>query len=806
MNDRREGRLLLVAAIFLFLYAIILTLAPAVREHTWAVSYRYTHWAGFAIWAAAMFVAHLVSSRRLPDRDPYLLPLAAMLSGWGLLTVWRLEPGLGSRQAIWLILSVAAFLEIPFAPLDLSYLRRYKYLLLSAGLMLTALTLLFGTNPAGAGPRLWLGCCGIYLQPSEPLKLLLVVFLSAYLADRLPLRPRVFPLLVPIAVGTGLALALLIVQRDLGTASVFILLYTAVLFVATDRPRVLVATAIGLVLAGLTGHFFIEVVHSRLESWLNPWSDPSGRSYQIIQSLLAIANGGILGRGPGVGNPSLVPVAQSDFIFAAIGEEGGLADTLGLLAIFGLLVSRGLLASLRAPDRFRRYLAAGAGCYIGLQALVIIGGNLRVLPLTGVTLPFVSYGGSSLVTSFVAVSLIAVVSNQQDRSQVPIQSSRPHLLLALLLASLILASGAANVWWALVRAPDLLARTDNPRRSIADLFVPRGSLLDRNNQPIDVTRGSSGDYERFYEYPLLGPVTGYTHRVFGQAGLEASLDGYLRGLQGNPSTLILWDGLLYGAPPPGLDVRLSIDLELQRMSDEQIGNLKGAAVLVNAQTGEILAMVSHPTYDPNKLDEFGSLLSKEKDAPLVNRATQGTYPLGTGGSLFLDAPGANPQLSAADLKDLFQKLGFYSSPQLRMPVANAAATAEVQNLRVSPLQMAIAAASLSNSGTLPSPRIALAINTPEVGWVVLPALSQPRLAISTKGANQIAQSQAMRGGTYWRWTGLGQSGAEADTWFLAGTLPNWKATPLALAVLIEGNDPVVAERIGQKIIQSAMKP
>ncbi len=313
--------------------------------------------------------------------------------------------------------------------------------MLGGGLALTALTLLLGTNPAGFGPRLWLGCCGFYLQPSEPLKLLLVVYLSAYLADRLPLKLRFFPMLAPTVFVTGLAILLLIVQRDLGTASIFILLYTAVLFLATNRRRVLVATAIALLLAGLTGFFFVDVIHARLESWINPWNDPSGGSYQIIQSLIAIANGGTPGRGPGIGNPTLVPVAHSDFIFSAIGEELGLAGSLALLAIFALLLSRGLIASMRAPDRFRRYLAAGLTGYLGLQALVIIGGNLRLLPLTGVTLPFVSYGGSSLLTSFVAVALLSIISDQADQEPAPLESVRPYILIAGMLAAGILAAG-----------------------------------------------------------------------------------------------------------------------------------------------------------------------------------------------------------------------------------------------------------------------------------------------------------------------------------------------------------------------------
>ena len=763
MSNEREGRLLSAAALFLFLYSLILMLAPAVREHTWAATFRFSHWIGFAVWLVGVYAARHIAARRLPDRDPYLLPLAALLSGWGLLTVWRLDSTLGLRQAVWLLVSLGAFVGLAYAPPDLGFLRRYKYVLLGGGLLLTALTLLFGTNPGGAGPRLWLGCCGFYLQPSEPLKLLLVIYLSAYLTDRLPLRLRFFPMLVPTIFVMALALLLLIVQRDLGTASIFILLYTAVLFLATNRRRVLIASAVALVLAGLTGFFFIDVVHARLESWLNPWNDPSGRSYQIIQSLLAIANGGLFGRGPGIGNPGLVPVAHSDFVFSAIGEEMGLLGTFAVLAAFGLILARGLLAALHAKDRFQRLLAIGVTSYLGLQALVIIGGNLRLLPLTGVTLPFVSYGGSSLLTSFIAISLTSVISNRADRESAQLTSFRPFYILGSLLALAILAAGLADAWWAIARSSDLLARTDNPRRSIADRYVPRGSILDRNNRPINRTTGTSGSFERVYSYPSLAPVTGYTHPVFGQAGLEASLDGYLRGTQGNPGSLILWDNTLYGMPPPGLDVRLSIDLDLQRQTDDLLQNLKGAVVLLNAQTGEVLVMASHPGYDPNKLDSVGPLLATNKDAPLLNRAAQGAYPVGTASSAFSPALGLPDRPAETDLVSLYRNLGFYTTPDMRMPVAAASRSGELKDLQVSPLQMALAAAAVSNGGTRPAPRIALAVDTPTQGWVILPALDQPTTALPKEAADLAASQLAVQSRTYWQWTGLAQAGQQTNT-------------------------------------------
>jgi cell division protein FtsW (lipid II flippase) len=681
MHDMTQSRLLRWAGLFLFINSIILTLSPAVRERTWDVDYRLSHWVGFFVWSVTFTILHYATARRLPERDPYLLPAAALLSGWGMLTIWRLDEAFGIRQTVWLGVSAVVFLLALYVPRNLNFLRRYKYVLLTSGLLITALTLIFGTNPLGAGPRLWLGCCGVYFQPSEPLKLLLVIYLSAYLADRAHMHLSFTrnALLIPTLAVTGVALLLLLVQRDLGTASIFIFLFTVILFIVIGKRRILLTAGISLLLALAIGYFFIGVIRIRVDGWLNPWNDPSGSSFQIVQSILAIASGGLAGRGLGIGSPLLVPVAISDFIFAAIAEEMGLIGTLGLLALIGLILARGLVAALRAPDRFRRYLSAGVVAYLGIQSLLIIGGNLRLLPLTGVTLPFVSYGGSSLLTSYIALFILLVVSNHEDDEPAALPDPQPYTILAGILLLGLFTSAIASAWWAIYRAPDLISRTDNARRAIADRFVPRGDLLDRNNQPINITLGESGDFTRVYLYPDLAPVTGYTHPVYGQAGLESTLDDYLRGYQGNPSSLIWWNHLLYGTPPPGLDVRLSLSLNLQKKADELLGDEhKGALMLMNAETGEILVMASHPTYDPNQLDAIGDSLAQDKSSPLVNRATQGLYPLGDLLTSLYD------EKTRID----YNGLGLFTAPKLNIPLDFSQSQTD---LRASPLQISLIA-------------------------------------------------------------------------------------------------------------------
>lgn len=812
----KQTRLFLYAAAFLFLFSLALTLSPAVRERTWEVDYRWTHWIGFFVWGLTTIFVHRVTSKRLPDGDPFLLPAASLLTGWGLLTIFRLDPDFGLRQTAWLIVASILFAVAMQFPRDLTLLRKYKYIALIGGLGLTALTLVLGSNPSGEGPRLWLGAMGVYLQPSEPLKILLLVYLTAYLADRLPSetydrtplsfrRVFSFPLLIPTLVMTGISLLILLVQRDLGTASIFLVLYTVILFIASGKRRVLILTALGLAFAGLVGFYLVDIIFIRIDTWLNPWLEPSGRSYQIVQSLLAIANGGALGRGPGLGSPTLVPVALSDFIFSSIAEETGLAGVIVLLGAIGLLLLRGLRAALHAPDRFQRLLATGLTAYLGVQSLLILGGNLRLLPLTGVTLPFVSYGGSSLVTSFLALAIIMRVGGEPEEEPAPLQESGPYNFLAALFSLGLFACALATGWWTIVRGPDLLSRTDNARRSIADRYVPRGDLLDRDNQPITITTGDD-PFTRAYLYPSLSPVTGYTDATFGQAGLESTLDDYLRGMQGNPARMILLDELLYGTPPPGLDVRLSIDLDLQKTADELLGENKGAIVLLNAETGEILVMASHPTYDPNALSEIGDLLLIDPDSPLVNRATQGMYPIGsTLDSVLATLFGTSlPQQDS--LTSLYSDFGFYNPPELLLPVGNASDPGETGTLRISPLQMAVATATFSNGGVRPAPRIALAVDTPAQGWVVLPTLTDPLRIFTPERAALITNALSPMDAIQWILTGSAREKEKAFRWFITGTPVNWQGAPLTLVVLLEEDNRALATAIAMHLFSEAVSP
>ena len=867
-----ERTLLVLAALFVGLYAVLLTFAPGVRSRGAGDDLNFLHWIGYLVWVLGFTLAHRVSGRLIPARDPYLLPITAILSGWGLMTIWRLFPDFGTRQTIWIAIAFCVLILGMRLSSDLEILRRYKYLWLTGGLLLTGLTLIFGTNPLGAGPRLWLGCCGVYLQPSEPLKLLLIVYLAAYFADRLPFlipypeqgkdNPRtprsLVSILAPTLIMAGLAFLILLVQRDLGTASIFLILYATVIFIATGDRSVLVATGLALMLAVLVGYFAFDLVRLRVEAWINPWLDPSGRSFQIVQSLLAIANGGLFGRGPGLGSPSLVPIAHSDFIFSAISEEAGLVGGIALLIILGLIAQRGLTITMKADRVFHRYLAAGLTSYLIFQSLLIIGGNLRLLPLTGVTLPFVSYGGSSLLTSFITLMILLLISSRSRKTPPARVSLVPYSQLGNIYFGGVILIALGLGWWAFIRGPDLLTRTDNPRRAISDRFVQRGSIIDRNNSPINVSIGSPGEYQRTYFYPWLSGTSGYTSSVYGQSALEASMDPVLRGLEGNPGFTIWWNHLLYGQPPTGLDIRTTINLDFQELADQALSGDIGAAVLLDAENGEILTISSNPSFDANELDEIWGDLINDPDAPLVNRVTQRLYSPGTAlaplilaqaieagkldpseleKDLDLD-PGTcalqmeietwgdmvragcsggiadlGERVGGDSLLDLYRLAGLFEAPRIQLPVESMAEPDGIsypglftagESVQFNPLQIGLAVSALSAEGVKPAPLLVGAIDSPQLGWLPQTAEGDSSSLISLQSAlltGRLLQNDRL---PVWESAALGSTVDDdrSAALYVSGTTADWAGPSLILVVVLEDAQPDKAVEIGQKLWRS----
>jgi cell division protein FtsW (lipid II flippase) len=392
---------------------------------------------GLALYLLALLAVHVAFVLAGRRTDQILLPAVGLLGGIGLLLMQRLpqglvtqaigplELGLGELQLLWLLISLTVAAMLALLIRSDRWLRAYKYTWAAAGIVLLAMTFVFGSDVNGA--RLTLSIGPINGQPSELLKVILVVFLAAYLSENRPLLAtesmRLGPLrlppiqyLAPMVAMWAIALGVVVVQRDLGAALLFFAVFLALLFVATGRVSYVVGGVVLFLAGSWVLYQLFAHVQVRVDNWLDPFRDPLGQGFQTVQALYAFARGGLLGVGLGAGLPTIaghlpVPAVHTDYPLAALGEELGLV---GLLAIFGLylvIVERGLRIAAAAHDEFRALLAAGLSLVIGIQAFIIAAGNLKLIPLTGITLPFISYGGSSLLANAIAVGMLLALSD-----------------------------------------------------------------------------------------------------------------------------------------------------------------------------------------------------------------------------------------------------------------------------------------------------------------------------------------------------------------------------------------------------------
>lgn len=376
----------------------------------------------FLGWMLALgFVAHLAVRRLAPAADPVILPMALLLNGLGYVMIARLAenvPGgsdLAGLQATWTAVGVLGFIVTLALIRPVRILVDYRYLLGAAGLGLLVLPFVPGVGREIRGARIWASLGPINLQPGEFAKIALAAFFAAYLVDaRDLLRNRVeLRDLLPIGIAWAGSLGVMVFQRDLGSSLLFFAVFIVLLWVASERTMVLLL-GFGLFLAGAVVSWTqFPHVQQRVDIWLDPWADARGTGFQIVEASFALADGGLTGAGLGQGEPDRIPIVESDFIFAAIGEELGLAGTSAILMAFLVLIGSGLRIALRATRPFDKLFAVGLTTLLGVQAFIIMGGVLRVVPLTGITLPFVSYGGSSLIANYVLLALLLRLSHDQ---------------------------------------------------------------------------------------------------------------------------------------------------------------------------------------------------------------------------------------------------------------------------------------------------------------------------------------------------------------------------------------------------------
>jgi cell division protein FtsW (lipid II flippase) len=386
-----------------------------------------------AYYAGTLFVLYLGMRLLLPHSDVLLLPIVTMLTGIGLVMIYRLTynvegvENLATTQAVWILVGSGAMLFIVLFLRNYDRLFDYKYLFALAAVVLIALTF----TPLGYevnGARLWVSLGPVGFQPSEFARIALVIFYAGYLADKrdvLAATSRSFlgiqiPALKyfgPVALVWAASLGLLVFEKDLGSSLLFFAVPLLMIYAATGRIAYVMLGGLLFALGSFVTYFYFSHVQLRVESWLDPWGDPDGAGFQILQSIFNIADGGLTGTGLGAGFSQTIPEVETDFIFSAIASELGLLGATAVLLAFLAFVYRGIKISLLAEDEASKLLAFGLTAMFALQTLIIVGGVTKAIPLTGITLPFVSYGGSSVVGNFILTALLLVISERAGRRE-----------------------------------------------------------------------------------------------------------------------------------------------------------------------------------------------------------------------------------------------------------------------------------------------------------------------------------------------------------------------------------------------------
>ena len=674
MSRRTTELLLLIAATFpvTLLYALYVVNAGAVLSfQTLAVPLGL-----FAAFAAAHIGVRLFA----PGADPALLPIVFALSGIGITFVTRLEPSASMGQIVYLFLGVALMVGTLAVVKNLEVVKRYKYVLGAAGIALLVLPMLIGTEIYGS--KLWIKIGSFQFQPGELAKVFIVLFLAGYLAENRELLsisnrtvlgvklPRL-RLLYPLFIVWGVCLLVVAFERDLGSALLFYTIFLIMLYVATGRVSYVL---IGLVLLAVGAFGMYQImghVQVRVAIWLDPFKDAQNLGFQIVQALYSLADGGLLGVGIGKGlGGDTIPVVASDMIFAAIGEEMGLLGGAAVLLLFMLFAVRGLTTAARAKSDLAAFSAAGLTAAISFQAFTIVGGVTKLIPLTGVTLPFMRQGGSSLLASFVIVALLLRAGDEATGRSTEIANTsteltpvgyRPggsrgsHMLRPALdtpesgllgrvalanrltrtvfLFTALFAVLIGNLTYIQVfKAAEYQDMPSNNHTITKARYIKRGSIITADGLTLaESIQQEDGTYVRSYPNGnLAAHAVGYYSQQYGSSGVESSQDKTLTGSKDYSS----WQNALNslaGITEPGNSVQLTIDSRIQQAAEQALAGRKGAIVVLDPRTGAVLAWASAPAYDNTDIAAAmeAANASGGADTSMFDRATQALYSPGS---------------------------------------------------------------------------------------------------------------------------------------------------------------------------------
>ena len=613
----------------------------------------------------AFVVAHLAVRKLAPAADPAILPIAFALSGIGIAFVTRIVPDLAVRQVMWLFAGIVVMILVLAFVRNLDKLANYKYTLMIAGILLLLSPMLPIIGYESGGGQLWLQVGSFKFQPGELAKILIVFFIAAYLAANRemlsvftwkvgPVHLPSLPTLLPLIIMWALAFVVVVLEKDLGLALVLFSVFVIMLYVATGKKMYLVvsialAAIAAVALYGMMGH-----VRTRVSIWLDPFAAAQGGGFQLVQSLFSLADGDLFGTGIGRGmgggpvDAGGIPVAESDFIFPVIAEETGLMGAVGVLLLYLCFAIRGVVTAARAKSDVSSFTAVGLTSIIVLQAFIIVGGVTRLIPLTGITLPFVSQGGSSLIASFMIVGFLlrcgdegtGVDSEIQRTGAIGVHGADSvlgrvalgkRLTGAMLMYSLLFAVLVANLTYIMIiKAPEYQNMPSNNHTIAREAKMERGTISTEDGVVLARSvRQDDGTYKR--EYPagtLAAHIVGYSSQKFGTAGIEAAYNDTLRGQQNFASFTDVVNSLA-GIQTKGNDVTLSIDSRIQESAQAALEGQVGACVVMDPETGAVLGMASSPTFNAADYEALLSQSADSNSSELYNRATQALYAPGS---------------------------------------------------------------------------------------------------------------------------------------------------------------------------------
>lgn len=347
---------------------------------------------------------HFIIKRFYPQGDKYLLIISAFIVQFGLVMIYRLKPAMAIKQATWFALGMAAYIFLVIFLPDIKKFSKFKYAYIVIALILLASTLVLGRQIKGS--MNWIKIGGFNFQPSEIAKLFLILYLASAIQEVKNFRDFALKIALP----SFMAIGLLVIEKDLGSALIFFGIFMAMLYIGTSNYKYVMLSLGAFVIGGVVSYFLFAHVRVRVSIWIDPWKYKTGIGYQICQSLFAIAEGGLFGTGLGLGHPLFIPEVHSDFIFSAICEEFGILGALALILMYLLLIYRSLRVAIYSEDDYSRLVAVGISSIIAFQVFVIIGGVIKMIPLTGITLPFVSYGGTSMLLNFISLGVLQRIS------------------------------------------------------------------------------------------------------------------------------------------------------------------------------------------------------------------------------------------------------------------------------------------------------------------------------------------------------------------------------------------------------------